>query len=165
MLAQPITAIRRTALVGQVGYLVDQIRDADPELADRYAGPLSRLRHESRRWSGEPGRRLAVLAAAEHAALAVGPTVAADRDNPPLDGLAAGAGSNRTRLLELSAQRPTTLAYRYFWLLDDLPAHAAEPLTREFTAATRWVLRNMLSGGYNRRAHLMWIGGGAGPAV
>jgi hypothetical protein len=165
VLAEPITAVRRTALVGQVGFLVDRIRGADPELAERFAGSLSRLRHESRRWSREPGRRLALLVATEHAASAIGSTVAADRGNRPLEGLAAGGGSNRTSLLDLSVQRPTTLAYHYFWLLDDLPAHAAGPLTREFTAATRWVLRNVLSGCYNRRAHLMWIGGGSGPAV
>lgn len=160
VLTQPVTSVRRAALVVHVGYLVDQLRDAEPELADRCAGTLSRFRHEARRWSREPGRRSDLLAATEHSVTALAPSVAGGRTLPVGPG-----GSLPTRLLDLAARRPTTLAYRHFWLLDGLPPQQAEAVAREFTAATRWVLRNVLSGGYNRRAYLMWIGGGSGPAI
>jgi len=160
VLTEPVTSVRRAALVGHAGYLVDQLRGAEPELADRCAGTLSRFRHEARRWSRDPGRRPDLLAATEQSVTALAPSVAAGRAVP----VDPGAGTP-TRLLDLAVRRPTTLAYHHFWLLDSLPARLADAVTAEFTGPARWVLRNALSGGYNRRAHLMWFGGGTGPAI
>jgi hypothetical protein len=162
VLAEPVTPVRRTALVGHVGYLADQLRTANPALAARQAGTLSRLRKEARRWSREPARRAAMLAASEHAADVLAPSLmTADRP-------AATSGpwpQAPFRLRAVLTQRPTALAFRHYWLLDDLPPHLAEPLHRELTGPARWLLRNVFSGGYNRRAFLMWVGGGSGPAL
>jgi len=166
VLAEQVTSVRRAALVRHLGWLVDQLRDADPDLAGRHASGLSRMRHEFRRWSREPWRRTAVLAASEDAVAALALPVAGGRQQNIRSGpVVECRGYKRVSLLDLPGQGPTELAFRHFWLLDDLASDQAEPLTREFTAPARWILRNVLSGGYNRRAHLMWIGGGSGPAV
>ena len=47
----------------------------------------------------------------------------------------------------------------------DLPPAAAATVVGRYRGSVRWVLRNVLSGGYNRRAYLMWFGGGTGPAL
>jgi hypothetical protein len=162
VLAEPITPVRRTALVGHVGFLADQVRSARPELAHRQAGTLSRLRQEARRWSREPARRLALLAATERASAILTPSLMTAECPAATSASQAPAPF---RLSVLLAQRPTALAYRHYWLLDDLPPHLVEPLTRELTGPVRWALRNVFSGGYNRRAFLMWNGGGSGPAL
>ena len=163
VLCGPVTPVRRTALVGHVGFLVEQAQRSGDNQPTRYGTALSRLRHESRLWLRDPQRRAELRAAVEIAAA----TVDASRPAVP-----AGPGSARrpadratVRLRDLPAGRPTALAYRYFWLLDELPPHLAQDVTTEFSGPTRWTLRNALSGGYNRRAYLMWIGGGSGPAV
>lgn len=183
VLTEPITAVRRDALVAHIGFLVEQARaDTDP---GRLPVALSRLRHEARQWSRDPRRRPAMLAAAASAALLGSParegarpdrptpdTVALDACRDPggastTDGAGDPAARMRPvlRVLDLPRRHPTTVAYRYFWLLDELPPEKAERVTREYSRSTRWVLRNLFSGGYNRRAHLMWIGGGSGPAT
>ena len=159
VLAEPITAVRRAALAAHIGFLVEQVR-SDAQPGPRGAA-LSRLRHEARLWSREPDRRPALRDVARSAAatFTAGPDGSAGRPE--------GADGNRTvvRLRELPARRPTALAYRYFWLLDDLPPNLADAVTHGYSRSARWVLRNLLSGGYNRRAYLMWIGGGSGPAI
>lgn len=172
VLAAPITAVRRTALVEHVGFLVDQAR-SDGDAPGRFPVALSRLGHESRLWARDPLRRPQVRAAAEAAELAVAAAWAGLPADGPADGPPAGSpatspppdGSTGVSLGALPGRRPTALAYRYFWLLDDLPPHLAPEVTTEFTGPARWALRNVLSGGYNRRAYLMWFGGGSGPAV
>jgi hypothetical protein len=163
VLAGPVTPVRRAALAGHVGFLVEQARPAGDDPPGRHSVALSRLRHESRLWSRDPLRRADLRAAVEVAAAAVDSSRAAVR---------AGCGSEPTstdrtvvRLRDLPARRPTAAAYRYFWLLDELPSHLAQDVTTGFSGPARWALRNGLSGGYNRRAHLMWIGGGSGPAL
>lgn len=162
VLAGPVTQVRRAALAGHVGFLVEQARPAgDPP--GRHSVAFSRLRHESRLWSRDPLRRAHLRAAVEVAAAAVDSSRAAVRR-----GSGSGpAPTDRTvvRLRDLPTRRPTAAAYRYFWLLDELPPQLAQVVTGGFSGPARWVLRNALSGGYNRRAHLMWIGGGSGPAL
>jgi len=156
-LAEPVTAVRREALVAHIGFLVEQARAGDGQ--HRPAGALSRLRHESRLWSRDPLRRSAVRTAADVAVAALGPVrVGAPGDPGP-------PGRFAVRLRELPWRRPTALAYRHFWLLDDLPPHLVDEVTADLSRPAGWALRNVLSGGYNRRAYLMWIGGGSGPAV
>ncbi len=157
VLAEPITPVRRTALVQHVGYLADQLWSARPDLAVRHASTLSRWRRDARRWAREPALRPVLRVGSEHMATVLTETGTETPDTPDVP--------EPIRLGLLLGRRPTVLAYRHFWLLDDLPAHLAEPLTVAVTAPTRWVLRNLFSGGYNRRACLMWIGGGSGPAV
>lgn len=163
VLAEPVTAVRRAALVAHIGFLVDQIRLADADLADRQAGPLSRLRHESRCWSREPARRAPLRAAVRQAAAGLSTSRGTVRGPLAEPGRPDPAG--RVRLRALPTRHPTALAYRYFWLLDELPADSAAAVVEQFTGPVRWVLRNVLSGGYNRRAYLMWFGGGTGPAL
>ena len=155
VLSEPVTAVRRAALAAHVTFLVEQARDAE-EGTGRYPVALSRLGHEARLWSRDPLRRPQVRAAARAAALAWAALPAASRTGP---------AAARVRLRSLPAHRPTTLAYRYFWLLDELPPDRVDDVTDPYSGPARWVLRNVLSGGYNRRAYLMWFGGGSGPAV
>lgn len=168
----PITTVRRSALVGHVGFLVEQVRQADADLATRQSVGLSRLRHESRLWSRDPVRRASLRAAAEVVAAALAEPVTRLSAPPPVSAAAPAATDDdptpagpTVRLRELPARRPAALAYRYFWLLDGLPPHLAGGVTQGFTGPARWALRNVLSGGYNRRAYLMWVGGGSGPAL
>lgn len=162
VLSEPITAVRRAALVAHVGFLVEQLRaGTDP---GSLPVALSRLRHEARLWARDPRRRPAMLAAASAAAALLSPVHdGAGRDEPAPP--AGTGGRPSVRLRELPARRPTTLAYRYFWLLDGLPPLQADRVMQRYSRPARWVLRNGLSGGYNRRAYLMWTGGGSGPAV
>ena len=62
-------------------------------------------------------------------------------------------------------RRPTVLARRLFWLLDELDAAQRAALLDRTPRAAMWVLRNGFSGAYNRSSYLMWTGGGNGPAV
>lgn len=162
VLGGPVTQVRRAALIGHVGFLVEQARPAG-DAPGRQPAALSRLRHESRLWSRDPLRRADLRAAVEVAAAAVDASRAASRG----DSGSEPACTERTvvRLRDLPTQRPTAAAYRYFWLLDELPPQLAQHVTGGFSGPARWALRNGLSGGYNRRAHLMWIGGGSGPAL
>ncbi len=160
VLDEPITPVRRAALVAHVGFLADRLRD---DLDGAPAVALSRLRHEARGWGRDPGRRAAVRDAAVRAC-----AVVPAGDAPVRPGGAGESGSATVRtagLAGLLTGRSPALAYRYFWLLDGLPPDAAASVVGAFSRPARWVLRNLLSGGYNRRAHLMWVGGGSGRAV
>lgn len=163
VLAEPITPVRRSALVGHVGFLVEQARGCGDGPSSSRSVAYSRLRHEARLWSRDPLRRAQLRVCAQAAAAVVDVVRAgAPADSGPVP---PPADRPMVRLRTLPAQRPTALAYHYFWLLDDLPAPLAHDLTTEVSRPARWALRNVLSGGYNRRAYLMWIGGGSGPAV
>lgn len=170
-LSEPVTAVRRAALVAHTSFVVEQARSGD-DGPGRHPVALSRLGHEARLWGRDPLRRPQVRAAAQTAALAwaaaragsgrgrVAEPAAAGGSGPD-DGSAGGP----VRLRSLPARRPIALAYRYFWLVDDLPPAAVQEVTDRYSGPARWVLRNVLSGGYNRRAYLMWFGGGSGPSV
>jgi len=162
VLTGPVTPVRRTALVGHVGFLVEQAQGSGDDPPTRYGTALSRLRRESRLWIRDAQRRPELRAAVEIAAAAVDASRPALPAGPESDPRSADRAM--VRLRDLPAGRPTALAYRYFWLLDELPPHLAQDVAAEFTGPARWALRNALSGGYNRRAYLMWIGGGSGPA-
>lgn len=164
-LDEPITTVRRAALVTHVGFLVERARHFDGGPGSRPSATLSRLAHEARRWSCDPDRRAAMSAAVENATDALAGTTSPAR--PPIDPGRdrATADGSVVRLRDLPARRPTELAFHYFWLSDDLPPDLADELATGFSRPARWVLRNVLSGGYNRRAYLMWHGGGSGPAV
>jgi len=177
VLAEPITEVRRDALIGHVRYLVVQVDQLirpvavrvptalgpeEPAGCTQVVAALTALQVQARRWAREPSARPAVLAAARDARAALwgdddAAAPGALAGTPPAGRGAAGrAGWNRV---------PTRLAYRVFWLLDELEPALADPLVAELSAPVMWVLRNLFSGGYNRRAYLMWVGGGSGPAV
>lgn len=153
VLAGPVTAVRRTALIAHTTFLVEQARAGD-DGSSRYPVALSRLGHEARLWARDPQRRPQVRAAAQAAERA---WAASRAGSAPVAGPVG--------LRSLVGGRPTILAYRYFWLVDDLPPDAVHEVTDRYSGPARWVLRNVLSGGYNRRAYLMWFGGGSGPAT
>lgn len=164
VLADPITPVRRAALVGHVGFLADHAARNDHAAPSGRSVALSRLRHESRLWSRDPRRRAELRASAETAA-ALFDTLRGSVPTGP-DPTDRGRESRPSmRLRELPVRRPAALAFDYFWLLDDLPPDLARQVVTEFSGPARWVMRNVLSGAYNRRAFLMWIGGGSGPAL
>ncbi|WP_420120339.1 hypothetical protein [Nakamurella sp.] len=163
-LSEPVTAVRRAALVAHIAFLVEQARSAEGG-PGRYPVALSRLGHEARLWARDPMRRPQVRSAARAAVLAwaaAGGSAAGTGTGPETGD---GTGAARIPLRSLPAHRPTSLAYRYFWLLDDLSPDRVRDVTAPYSGPARWVLRNVLSGGYNRRAYLRWFGGGSGPAV
>lgn len=179
VLAEPITEVRRDALVRHVSYLVvhvDQLTrpvavrvpaaqgPEDPAGSTQVMIALTAMQAQARRWAGEPSARPAVLAAARDARAALDRW--GDDDAATPGALAGTPAAVRGAAGQARWDRvPTRLAYRVFWLLDELePAHA-DPLVAELSAPVMWVLRNLFSGGYNRRAYLMWVGGGSGPAV
>lgn len=63
------------------------------------------------------------------------------------------------------ARRPAAVAHEVFWLVDELDPTLAGRVVDRHSRPARWAMRNVFSGGYNRSAHLMWVGGGDGPAV
>ena len=179
VLAEPISEVRRDALIGHVTYLVvhvDQLirpvavrvptahGPEDPAGSTQVVAALTAMQAQARRWAAEPSARPAVLAAARDARAALDRR--GDDDAAALGALAGTPAAVRAAAGQARWDRmPTRLAYRVFWLLDELePAHA-DPLVAELSAPVMWVLRNLFSGGYNRRAYLMWVGGGSGPAV
>lgn len=74
----------------------------------------------------------------------------------------ARAGADRQRA---ASRRPSLIAHEVFWLVDELDPVLAARVVGRYSRPARWALRNLLSGGYNRSAHLMWVGGGDGPAL
>ena len=74
----------------------------------------------------------------------------------------ARAGADRNRA---AGRRPALLAHEVFWLVDELDPVLAARVVSRYSRPARWALRNLFSGGYNRSAHLMWVGGGDGPAL
>lgn len=74
----------------------------------------------------------------------------------------AGPESDRHRG---TGRRPASVAHEVFWLVDELDPVLAARVVGRYSRPARWALRNLFSGGYNRAAHLMWVGGGDGPAL
>ncbi len=183
VLAEPITAVRRAALVQHVDYLAARLDEVEADVevdvaaADRRTGgrtaTLAGLVEAAGHWRAEPSGRADLLTAARTVlpALSTADNEGAvdDKEAPNnKETLTEGQpGSEPSAGLTPSPGdwSPTRLAYRTFWLLDELPAELVEPLTRELSDLRLWLLRNLFSGGYNRRAHLMWVGGGSGPAL
>jgi len=189
VLGDPVTAVRRDALAAHVTFLLDQLADQhrvldcavwplaaarQPALADllervelahsRLVRPVVRARSAALRWRSAPDARAAVLDAVRDLDVALAPVLAQDAELLPL--ACAALPATVTVSGEPSRPgRPTRLARRMFWLLDDLDLPTAELFLQRTPRIVMWVLRNGFSGGYNRAAYLMWVGGGTGPAV
>ncbi len=173
VLTEPITAVRRAALVQHVDYLAARQVEVDDRRTGGRAATLAELVETAGHWRADPSGRADLLTAARTVlpALSTADNEGAvdDKEAPNnKETLTEGQpGSEPSAGLTPSPGdwSPTRLAYRTFWLLDELPAELVEPLTRELSDLRLWLLRNLFSGGYNRRAHLMWVGGGSGPAL
>jgi Hemerythrin HHE cation binding domain len=191
VLGDPVTSVRRAALVEHTGFLLDQLtalhRLQDeclwpavvahrPHLADlaarsmqAHAGiaePIIAVRTCALNWKRAPITRTAACTAVRGLAVALEPVVGQDTETIPLACamLPEDAGAEVERA-EPRPVGPTKIARRLFWLLDDLPPAQADLLLAPTPTWRLWVLRNGFSGAYNRAAYLMWIGGGNGPAV
>jgi hypothetical protein len=188
VLSEPVTAVRRGALIDHTCFLLDQLQDhhrvldevswprvlaARPELVDvasrvalahgELAEPLRSVRNSSLDWRGDARHRLDVLAAVRELAAALSPVLVQDSELAPLIDEVLGAGQPRGRWNWVGV--PTRLARRTFWLLDDLNPRQADLLTGRMPRTAMWILRNGFSGAYNRSAYLMWTGGGTGAAI
>ncbi|MEP6560376.1 MAG: hypothetical protein ABJD68_04775 [Nakamurella sp.] len=191
VLADPVTTVRRAALVEHIGFVLDQLdglhrlldeslwpavlehRPHLTDLADRAAEahtgltePIAALRQAAATWKRAPITRTAAHTAVRNLTLALEPIVGQDAETVPL--ACAMLPPQAWAEIEHSQPRsvgPTKVARRLFWLLDDLPPAQAAALLAPTRSWTLWVLRNGFSGAYNRAAYLMWIGGGNGPAV
>ena len=189
VLDEPMTAVRRQAVIGHVGFLLDQLT-AEHQLLDRSIWPTAVLRrpdlsdlaervrnaHQDLRpavvvvrnatlgWSRSALTRLTVLSAVRELNDRLGPVIDQDANLLPLacEALPPAPAEIERRI---RLENPTRLARRPFWLLDDLDARQAELLLQRTPPAAMWILRNGFSGGYNRSSYLMWVGGGTGPAV
>ncbi len=191
VLDEPITDVRRAALAQHIGYLLDQVQShhrvqdeviwprvaidrADlADLADRVrlshaelVTPGRELRRASQSWTSVPALRPQVLEAATAMRDAIGPVLDEDAASVPVacDVLPDHDWTEISRRLG-PAGGPTARARRLFWLLDDAEPQLANLVLARTPRAVLWVLRNGFSGGYNRVAYLMWVGGGTGPAV
>ena len=189
VLAEPVTAVRRAALIRHAGFLLDQLQaqfalldhqfravagSADPELSsrcaqahrshDELAGVQITLRGCLTHWRTAPGDRAAVRAALQDFAAAVRPVLDQDSELLSMLGTVALPFGGVTGVGSVGMV-PTKRAHQLFWLLDGLDPALAAHLLQGTRRSTLWVLRNGFSGAYNRSAYLMWNGGGTGPAV
>jgi len=193
VLADPVTAVRRAALIGHVTFLADQLRRhwrlqdeliwpravaRDPELA----GPADEVRRDhqaadsacadvlaaARTWdrAADADHRLLVRAAVTEFA-SVLPSVFGQEAMTSTFAFAALTSDDRAAIERGAVRRarPTTLARELFWLLDELDHAQASVLLARIRPLRVWVLRNGFSGGYNRGSYLMWVGGGLGAQV
>lgn len=186
VLTDPVTVVRRGALIGHISYLLqelqahhrvlDEIRWLDvvavrPDLADvayqvalshdELASPLRSLRNCTLAWRSDSKRRLEVRSAVQDFSAAASAVLDQDSELAPVIDEVLGAAPAP----QWWKSAPTRLARRTFWLLDDLDTGRADLLADRTPRAVMWVLRNGFSGAYNRSAYLMWAGGGTGPAV
>jgi hypothetical protein len=191
VLATPVTAVRRAALIDHTRFMIDQLKahhhaleavswpavlTRRPELEDaagrvalahaELAGPIGAMRNASLEWRADPERRLTLLSAVRELLVALPPVLDEDYALAPVidDALRAGSSAVQQRTAAWWVA-PTRQARRMFWLLDDLEPRQAAQLTARTPRAVMWILRNGFSGAYNRSAYLMWVGGGTGPAV
>ncbi|TKV56973.1 hypothetical protein FDO65_19310 [Nakamurella flava] len=198
VLSDPVTTVRRAAIVGHIEFLVprllahhagedrrwNRLCDRRPDLAGHAAAARSGHRavrragqdvlSAARTWAADGDRDarttlrrrvsdLAALAAEqfEHderdRALLHEPTLALDRPRRTTTG--PGRSPRRT------GRRPASVAHETFWLVDELDPALAARIVGRHSRTARWAMRNLFSGGYNRSTHLMWVGGGDGPAI
>ena len=163
----PRVAIER----GDLTDLADRARLSHTDLQQ----PSRDLRRAAQSWSSVRMLRPQVHQAASAVREAVGPVLDRDAADVPVacEVLSEQDWTEIGRRLAPPVMRfggprpsgPTTRARRLFWLLDDADAHLAGLVLARTPRAVLWVLRNGFSGGYNRAAYLMWVGGGTGPAV
>ena len=193
VLAGPVTAVRREALIGHVTFLTAQLRRhwqvqdellwpravaGDPSLAgaaeqvfDSHraaAAYCATMVTAAQQWAvvGDAEHRLLVLDAVRELADVLPAVFERDSDVTVL-ALGALAGQDWVAIDRGAARRrrPTALARELFWLLDDLDPASAAALLAEIPPLRMWVLRNGFSGAYNRGSYLMWVGGGLGVPV
>jgi hypothetical protein len=191
VLVEPVTDVRRAALAGHIGFLLDQLQahhrlqdevmwprvalaHADlSDVADRVrvshadlVEPSRALRRTVRRWTFEPASRPDVLDAVMEFDTRLDQVLSQDGELVPLacSALPDREWTEIDRHLPAKGG-PTRRARRMFWLLDGLDAGLADLLLRRTPRAEMWMLRNGFSGAYNRAAYLMWVGGGSGPAL
>jgi hypothetical protein len=190
-LSGPVTAVRRQALIGHLGFVLDRMTDAhrlldtavwpaaaalEPELADlaeelrtAHVGltwPVSELRATARQWARTPENRADLLSTLRETAPRLQRVLDRDAELLPIAAHPLGDWTS-VELARAAAESrlPTVIARRLFWLLDDLDDDRAALLLRGTPSYRLWILRNGFSGAYNRSAYLMWVGGGDGPAV
>ena len=193
VLAGPVTAVRRTALIGHVTFLTAELRRhwqlqdeliwpravaADPSLAGAAdqarddhiaaAAECAGLVTAAQQWAmiGDAEHRLLVRDAVREVA-AVLPAVF-ERDGVVTAVALAALTTADVAAIDRGVarrRRPTVLARKLFWLLDELDPASAAVLLADVPPLRMWVLRNGFSGGYNRGSYLMWVGGGLGVPV
>ncbi len=190
-LDEPITDVRRSALVQHTGYLLDQLKahhrlqdeviwprvaveradltDVAEQVRQSHAalgGPTRDLWRAAQSWSTvgtlRPQARQAGVAMLDVST----PVLDDDANCLPVacEVLPDQDWAEVGRRLSRPGG-PTARARRLFWLLDDADADLASLVLARTPRAVLWVLRNGFSGGYNRAAYLRWVGGGTGPAV
>lgn len=194
VLDEPVTAVRRQAIIGHLGFVLDELaaqhRLLDlsiwpaaaaqrldlADLADRVRSSHDELvpatvmvRNATQGWSRSATARGSVLSAVRELNRRIGPVIDQDAELLPLAletlvAVPAGPAEVEPRRAPRLTS-PTRLARRTFWLLDGLDARQAALLLQRMPPAGMWILRNGFSGGYNRSSYLMWVGGGTGPAV
>lgn len=198
VLADPVTTVRRAAIVRHIEFLIprllahhagedrrwNRLCDHRPDLAAHAAAARSGHRavrragqdvlSAARTWAADGDRDarttlrrrvsdLAALAAEQFRhderdrTLLHEPALPIDRPGRTTTG--PGRTPRRT------GRRPASVAHETFWLVDELDPTLAAHILGRHSRSTRWAMRNLFSGGYNRSTHLMWVGGGDGPAV
>jgi Hemerythrin HHE cation binding domain len=195
VLAGPVTAVRRSALIGHVTFLTGELRRHwqlqdeliwpravvdDPSLAgaaDQVRGDhlaaaaqCAGLVTAAEWWArvGDAEHRLLVLDAVREVAAVLAAVFERDGD---VTAVALGALTSQDwaaidrGVVRRRRRRPTTLARELFWFLDELDPASAAVLLAGVPPLRMWVLRNGFSGGYNRGSYLMWVGGGLGVPV
>lgn len=192
-LAGPVTTVRRAALVAHIEFLVPRLlahhagedrrwnraTERHPGLAPHAA--TARAGHRAVRRAGQDvlsaGRTWAVDGDLDArtdlhhritalADLAIDQFRHDERDRPLLaDALTPAAAAGPDETPRAPGRRPALVAHDLLWLVDELDPALAGPLVGRHSRPARWALRNLFSGGYNRSAHLMWRGGGDGPAI
>ncbi len=195
VLDEPVTAVRRQAIIGHIGFVLDELaaqhrlldqsiwpaavlQQADlADLADRVRSAHDELvpaavmvRNATLGWTRSAIERGTVHSAVRELNGRIGPIFDLDAELLPLACATrtADTGAGAAAEIERRVPRltsPTRLARRTFWLLDGLDSRQAAQLLQRMPPAGMWILRNGFSGGYNRSSYLMWVGGGTGPAV
>jgi hypothetical protein len=193
VLAGPVTAVRRSALIGHVTFLTGELRRhwqlqdeliwpravaADPSLAGAAdqvrddhlaaAAECAAMVMAAQQWGtiGDAEHRVLVRDAVREVAAVLPAVLERDGD---VTAVALGALTNQDWAAidrgVVRRRRPTVLARKLFWLLDELDPASAAALLADVPPLRMWVLRNGFSGGYNRGSYLMWVGGGLGVPV
>lgn len=191
VLAEPVTAVRRTALIDHVTFLTAELRHRwrvqdellwpravvrDPSLAgaadqvrdDHRAAECATMVTAAQQWArvSDAEHRLLVRDAVREAAGVL--PVVFERDSEVTARALGALTSQDWAAIERGAarrRRPTALARELFWLLDGLEAESTAVLLAGVPRLRMWVLRNGFSGAYNRGSYLMWVGGGLGLPV